>query len=262
MKKKPFDPESLFGPPWHDKSLAVYPTQRAELDAARSGKKPMSIAGTQIAWMLDGEEYFVELLRLAFERELVVVLDSELTPRVAFDQHSVGIRIARSDELWRVPALRALYKAAFTDGIWTAAADMQLSILLGYTDAQRKKWLRWLRQAGSFALPIYTLLTAEQKAHVASVGQRCFGEPEVVTGMTLFVRNAGRVKKNAYRLVPKGLTLARSSLHIEQGRALFGDWRTKPGVTYHPLQPTKKQAIVLNRELRSNVQFLTASGWK
>ena len=110
---------------------------------------------------------------------------------------------------------------------------------------------------------IYTLMTDEQRDLVVSLGSRCFGPPSAVDGPKFFFRrDYSAMKKDAFRLVPKEYTLARVGLEWKTSEAQFGPWKTLKPHGVVTAVASKKLARRLNASLRSNVEFLTRSGWK
>jgi len=215
------DPAALFETWKRDARLDPFPTWKAHLDAVRAGTKGMSIFDLTVG-ELGGEEAR-ELMRLAFERDLVAVLQR--------DDH---VFVARPEELWRIPACLALWKTAFEDGRWSDAAEAQMSLLLGYTDAQRRAWLaaQRARHAAWGSPTVYAILTADQRRAVVATGKRV-----LVDGMRLFHPGDRVLKRDAFRKLPAGATLARVAV-----RELVTD--------------------SADAALASNVQFLTRSGWR
>lgn len=251
-----FDPARLFEPRKPPKPL--YPTIRAELDAIRTHKKKMSVIGVTPEQVVDGDSYYFEILELAFERGLAVVLQSESSkglPRNKVPHPRVFV--ARPEELWRVPAILTSYAAG-----WSTATEIQRSLLLGYTPAQCKRYMAWQQQRECEGMNIYTLLSREQKERVIAYGNRCFGTATEVEGMTFFLHRSGRPRANAASLVPKGLTFARTGVLASDFKSLFPRWGKTRNNALHTARVTRKQASALLDGLADNVQFLTASGWK
>jgi hypothetical protein len=226
--------------------LVAYPSVEASLDAVRAGKKGMS----RFTFPAGGPEHR-KLLRLAFARDLVVVLEN----------HDV-VFVVRPAELWRVPAFMTLWNTALVDGTWSNAAENQMSSLLGYTAKQRERWLERHRQwqAAWGCATVYALLGATQRAAVATLGDRTFGPVDELAGVTLFVCPNGVLKTTALRLVPKGTTLARVGLDWKMFEKLFG---TKPshGLAVRSATLSKRQVIATNAALKSKLQFFDRRGW-
>lgn len=259
-----FNFAKLFESKWRfNRELVIYPTRKAHLDGMRSGKKQgLSLFGFSISSMTERGSEYLELLELAFERDLVVVLQNKPIVGLPFERQIPQLFVARPEELWRIPAWIALWETAFTDGQWTNAAEAQCSLLLGYTKKQRATWLADMRQHRARGA-VYALLTPEQKRRVVSLGQRCFGDNKDLESITLlFSRKGTRLRPNALRLLPSNVTLARVALGEEMFRKLFGDQSTwKRGSSIEARIP-KRLAAEVNRTLTSNVQLLTARGWR
>lgn len=257
-----FNPATLFAPRKHDPKLAPYKSYEAVLDAVGARKKALWRESFSLRSIEDDSKGFVKLLKMAFERKLAVTLHN-YHPLPA-DRLQPNLYVLPLDQVWRISALNALRDTAFIDGgRWTLAAEAQESLLLGYTDAQRARWIEAMNhdRPAYGCNTIYTLLNNEQRELVMSVGKRCFGPAAGLEGMTLFFhRQYDDLKKNALRLLPKGTTLARVGLDWKACEALFGSLKTtKPRLASVVL--SKMTATSTNAGLRSNVQFLTASGW-
>jgi hypothetical protein len=260
-----FNFAKLFATTWRrDPKLALYPTMKAHLDAMSSGrKKGLSLFGFVMSDITRDED-FQTLLELACERGLVVVHYNEPVRGLAFDRRDDTVLVARPEELWRVPAWIALWKTAFADGHWSNAAEAQASLLLGYTDKERARWIGAMRelQPAYTCAQVYALLTVEQKRRVQSLGQRCFGTDEELASIRLlFKRNFYGMRPNAARLVPRDLTLARVGLRWATFRKLFPEFRNGRQEVIAKQVPLRLAGQV-NRALTSNVQLLTARGWR
>jgi hypothetical protein len=256
MKK--LDLAKLFAPPKPPKPL--YPNLEAELDAIRDGKKAMSMLGVTLDMMFDPEleSYFFYILELATERELVVVLhDDPLSPMQK--GAAPHVLVTRIDELWRIPALLAVWE---TGDSRSTAAELQQSLLLGFTPAQWKKWERWNHQRRPFDTIVYALLTRAQRARVVAHGKRCLGGADDVEAIDFFVHANWRPKPTAPRLVPRGTTLARVSIEREGLQSLFGGFSriVKPQLVQARVAP--KGGAAFNASIRNEVQFLSSRGWR
>lgn len=253
--RRAFDPAILFERWRPDPALAAYANDKEELDAVQAGKKAMLLAGFPVDYIAEGGRDFVALLRAAFRRGLAVTLYSR--------GEEPDVYVLPLDQTWRISALNALHETAFVEGRWTLAAEAQVSLLLGYDEAQRDAWLASVRQRQPAygCLTMYTLLTRAQRARVAAFGHRCFGVATEVEGLELFFhRQHESLKRTAARLVPKGLTLARVGLDWRAAEPIFGSLRRARGLIRTVL--TKRTARTLTRSLRSNVQLLTSAGWR
>ncbi|MBA2543700.1 MAG: hypothetical protein H0V17_28920 [Deltaproteobacteria bacterium] len=261
---KRFDVAQLFEPQRHDGAsrLALYTNPKSTFDAMRDRKKGMSmfIDSRRTITARDGD--LPEWLALAAERNLVVTLHAEQAPRVRDEDQPVHVFISRPEELWRVPAFLALWSTAFVDGRWSDAAENQMSYLLGYTEAERKRWIAAIRQERPAwgAATIHALLDADQRLLADSVGRRCFGPANAIEGMTLLYAGGGTVKAKALAIVPPGHTLARVGFQPEQFPGLFGPFKKMQPLLKRTV--TKKLAPVVTAALVSSVQYLTRTGWK
>lgn len=235
-----------------------------ELDAVRARKKPISMFSMTRGGIERDEAFFIELVKEAFNRGLTVILDPDGPSTASRRYAGVEAYVSHRDQVWRVPAMRALRQTAFIDGAWSDAADEQTGVLLGYTPKQRAAWRaknRWDDVAWG-ALTMYTLLTRAHSREVVELGQRCFGPPSVLEGMTFFWHSSGKVRRDAARLTPAGFTLARVGVERDVFRTLFrpSSSGTRPGIKVATI--SKAMAARLAGALRSNVEFLAGTRWK
>ncbi len=223
----------------------------------------MVATGCAFSSIADGDPYFTGLLEAAFERGLAVVLENR--PGLPRDRWEPALYAMHLDQTWRIPALNALWETAFVeDGRWSRSAEAQHSLLLGYTAKQRKDWIAWRRQqkAAETCLDLYVMLTAQQRTTAKALGMRCFGTPEQMEGMTFFFpRNGTEPKATASKLVPKGQTFARVGLSWAATKQLFGEFATWKRA-WMSVKIARAQAPFINEGLKSNVQIMTARGWK
>jgi hypothetical protein len=227
-----------------------------ELDAVASGKKAMSPGDFLVADFYD-DPRFIELVQEALARNLVVVLGSQSPPEAPHQM--LDTYTLRPEELWRVAALRMLRA---TPGRWSDASWMQEHALHGESLADRKKVLAELRyQRSSWGSgDVYALLTKKQRAAIARLGNRCFGEPKLAEQLTFFIPRAD-LRADAFRLVPEGLTLARAGFTWRAIWSVFGNpYEWPPGI--RSAQLTRKQIATMTSAYVSNVQFLGARGWR
>lgn len=229
-----FDPARLFESP----RPARASSDAAELDAIAAGTKPMSL-------FVAAEDEVADYLALAVARGLTVTVH----PETALDQ--LHVFVARPEEHWRIPAYLALWETAFVDGRWSDASENLAGYLLGYTRRQRKAWLAAQHQAfpAWTSTTVYAIVEAAQRAAIDEVGRRCFA-----SGLELFVAPGRVLRSTAVARVPRGHTLARAGIDPAVARRVFGaaDRRAL----------TRPLATLVNGGLRSNVQFLTRSGWR
>jgi len=235
--------------------LAVYPNLRGELDAVQSNRKGMSIFCFSMAEIASGAPQYRDLLAHALRRNLVcAIANSELG---VLDQRSANVYIARADQLWRVPAHLALWTTATAAG-WRDSSEALEGLLLGYTTAERTRWLaaRRERYAGERGLNVYALLTRAQKQAIVAAGKRYLGD---TSKLTLFAHVDQRlVDRRAARRLPAHVTLARFALDGAIYRRLF---RTSPKRGVVAASVPSKLAPSLHAAMHSNVQFLARRGW-
>lgn len=198
---------------------------------------------------------------LAHARGLAITVTETPTPGLSREDRWVNVFVGRPEEMWRVPAVLALRETAFVDGVWSDAAENQMSYLLGYTTKQRAAWLaarRRDRPAWTCAT-VYTLLDSSGLALVESVSRRCLGSAALIAGTDVFFHGYP-IKPRALSLVPKGHTLARFGLRWSAFEELFWSLRKpKRGLTSRTL--TAKSAATLQAGMTSNVQLLSSRGW-
>jgi hypothetical protein len=245
-------------PRW-DPKLAPYKTWRAELDALERGRKGMSVFGYPIDEVVRGGREFRKVIEDVLDRDLVIVLSKDELQMLRPEYQHVSVFAARPDQLWRIPAFFAMHETAFAgDGAWTAPTEALRSLLLGYTAAQRERWLAWRRQrqAGDSCATVYTLLTRAQRRAISDAGKRYVAD---IGRLTLFARDRDDVlRSTAWRLVPRGTTIARVGLAWNVYRRLFKPARRRGVMT---AAIPKRLESVFHAGMRSNVQFLTTRGW-
>jgi hypothetical protein len=254
---KTFDPSQLFEKFVYKKHgiEQPFPTLKSVLDGARSGAKPLSRFGLGMGDLV--EPWYMGLLAGAVERDLAVVLEGTQL-KAPFERLPVSVYVGRADQLWRVTALKALSAAA-----GDRAMNRYESRLLGYSKDQTRRCAEHLERTDSFR--VYTLLTSDQKRRVTELGKRCFGSTRELCEMTFFMRGQDDVlKRDAFRLVPEHLTLARTKLNYRLLRALLGDRekRKQPFPRLTRVTPSRPQAAAMNKAMREPVELLTRSGWR
>lgn len=244
-------------PRWSPK-LFPYKTWRSELDAVAAGRKGMSMAGYPIDEVVRGGREYRKLVEDVLARDLVIVLSRDELPILRREYQHVTVFAARPDQLWRIPALFAMHATAFAgDSAWTAPSEALRSLLLGYTEPQRERWIAWHRQrrAGDSGATVYALVSRAQRRAISDAGNRYVAD---IGRLTLFARGRDDVlKPNAWRLVPRGTTIARVGVAWPVYRRLF-DARRRGVIT---ATVPKRLERVFHAGMRSNVQFLTARGW-
>ncbi|MCX5746347.1 MAG: hypothetical protein NT062_28045 [Proteobacteria bacterium] len=235
---------TLFSPRRPDPKLRPYRDEVAALDAVAAGKKAMLFTS-----YTPGAR-FTALVRAATARGLAVTLHDP-------DGSEPNVYVLPLDQTWRIAALDALRETALVDGNWTLASEALESLLLGYTAAQRARWIEAFRarQAAFSCQTVYALLTREQRDAVTALGHRCFGSP---VGLTLFFHTGEYdVRADAAKRIPKGHTLARVGFDWDVVDALFAD---KSGIATATITP--RTAARAAAAIRSNVQLLTGARWK
>lgn len=253
-----FDPGSLFVRYRHPRALVPARSLSRELARVAARTKAVYFTGYPIACFERGERELGELLRIAARDDLSVVL----RPRTSGE---CDVFVLPIDQSWRVAAHDALLEAALDSGErWSAAAEAHQSLLLGYSKAQRRQWLAYHAQlrAAWGGKTVYALLTVQQRSRVEDVARRCFGPRDTLGDLRLFY-HAGRelVRRDAHRQLPRGTTLARVGLTWRAHDALFG--RTTPrNRAFRSIAITDRRAPIVAGGLMSDVQFLTARGWR
>lgn len=263
---KRFDPTKLFER-WRyrpDPRVSVYPDVESSLDAVQARKKGMAFFSSVVSSLASPGSEMAEWLQLAFERKLLVVLEVDAVPKWKLERQPVHVFLSQPEELWRVPAFIGLWKTAFADGRWSDGAENLMSYLLGYTEQQRKAWLKMHREdkPAWTCATVYALLSKNQKKLVESLGRRCFGPTETLEEIALFFHRGDVLKRDAHALVPEDQTLARVGLRWKEFHLLFGkfDSMKKRGLI-SKLVP-KEMAPAISSAFLSNIQFLTRSGWR
>jgi hypothetical protein len=247
------------------RKAAPYRTLAAELDAVRAGRKAISMFPLARPGAEPADDAFLRaLLRAAAARGLGVLVEPGEPGALAGAPRGVTAYALAPDQAWRVPAIAALWSAALEDGAWSHAAERQLGALLGYSARERRVWIAQLRHrvAAWGARTVYTLLDRERRARVEQLGRRCFGPAPAIEGLTFFVHGRGHaLRRDAARLAPRGLAIARAGIDEPAYARLLGGRRTGArGVI--AAAATARAAAAIAAGLRSNVELLTAAGWR
>jgi hypothetical protein len=232
-----------------------------ELEAVRTGKKPLSFISAPREWVTSSTE-FARLASNAFERGLTVVLAPEpITDGRPVERQHVPVFVIRRDQLWRIPAYQTVWRTGFEDGRRSDAAERQVSTLFGYSPAQIDEWLRcqrWQRAAYT-CMTAYTLVTAEQRRRILALGQRSLGTSDELVGTKLFTDRRAVLRRNAASLVPRGTTLARVGVTWDVGIKLVSFEKAR-GLLAHGVV-TAELAEPFTRALITDVELLTRRGW-
>lgn len=263
---------------------APYRTLAAELDAVRARRKAISMFPLARPGAEPADDAFLRaLVRAAAARGLGVLIQpgepGELAglPRAARGVTAYVLPMDRTGsvpaiaELWRVPAIAALWEAALEDGAWSDAAERQLGLLLGYSARERRAFLAGLRHrvAAWGARTVHALLDRERLARIARLGGRCLGPAPEIEGLRFFVHGRGHgLRRDAARRAPPGLAIARVGIDEAAFAELFG--RAGPrgagrGVTTRGVieaVASARAAAAIAAGLRSDVEVLTAAGWR
>jgi len=241
---------------------APYRTLAAELDAVRAGRKAISMFPLARPGAAPADDAFLRaLVRAATARGLGVLVEPG---PAGLGEPGVTAYALRPEQSWRPPAIAALWKTALEGGAWSEAAERQLSWLLGYPERERRAWIARLRHrvAAWGARTVYTLLDRAQRAAIERLGRRCLGPAAAIEGLTFFVHGRGHaLRREAARLAPQGLAIARVGLdEAAYARLLGRGGRGGRGVI--AAVAGARAAAAIARGLRSNVELLTAAGWR
>jgi hypothetical protein len=265
-----FDLSRLFeGRPGEDRgSRAPYRTLAAELDAVRTRRKAISMFPLARPGAEPTDDAFLRaLVRAAMARGLGVLI--EPGQPVGLPRGAAGITAyaLAPDQAWRVPAIAALWRTALEGGAWSAAAERQLSHLLGYGERERRAWIARLRHrvAAWGARTIYALLDGPRRARIEQLGRRCLGPAAEIEGLEFFVHGRGHaIRRDAGRRAPRGLAIARVGLDEAAYARLFGGTARRRGAGRGVIAAAAgaRAAAAVAAGLRSNVELLTAAGWR
>lgn len=251
-----FDPRRLFEPwRYRDRGLTTYKTIDEVYDAVQDRTKGIERLSLPLDHLERGEKWIGDELDHAFRRGLAVVLKPTGYKR------SIDWYMLPLDQTWRILALDVLRDD--TGPGWGPAREAHQSLLLGYSKAERTRWLAVQHDDGYWdGYQIFSLLTRAQVKVVNEYGRRCFETAAAMTRMTLFhVVTSRMLRENALDIVPKGLTLARVTVNHRIGGEMSPAFkRDKRNLI--EFQPTMKLARRINENLNSNVEFLTARGWR
>ena len=251
---------TLFEPyvaPWPG---APYNGDRAELEAVASGEKPMSAHAWPQASIDESDPYYVDQMQLARRLGLTIVHQpSPLWPRTHPQTH---VFFLQGDNAWRTNAFGALWEA-FPDanGAWSKGAEALEGALLGYTEIQRAAWRTYImhermQYGGS---TVYLLMTGRARRAITDASNR-FISPEAISGITAFASRNGRIREAAPAwLASEQLSVARISVPGPYYQVLFGDLRDGRRMLRRLLR--SGDALALNANLRSRVEFLGPRGW-
>lgn len=251
-----FDPRRLFQPwRYRDRGRTTYKNVDEVYDAVRDRIKGIERQSLPLEHVERGEKWFGDTLDHAFRRGLAVVL----TPTE--HRRHAELYVLPLDQAWRILALDVLHKD--TGPGWGRAREAQESLLLGYSESERARWLA-VRNDDRYwhGHLIFSLLTRAQVKVVNAHGRRCFATASAMTGMRFFhVVSDRMLRENALSIVPKGFTLARATvtgkIAAEMSQAFKREQRN-----LIQFQPTTEFARLINENLNSNVEFLTARGWR
>lgn len=249
----PWNPETLFETSLRplDPSLRIYRSDEAALDAVAAGRKPI--------WYVPAiRSELGEWQGLASARGLACTVIDEPSVARAREPQPVSVFVARPEELWRVPALQTLWKAAASTGAWSDAAEEQMGDLLGYTPKQRARWIAMQRHASPAwgSKTLYAVVDRRALQRIEAVGRRCLGKISEIVDLPVLV-HPYLPRADARTRLPRDHTLVRAGLHRDAVR-VFG--RLSGGLTTHVL--TARTAAIVSANLTSNVQLLTGTGWR
>ncbi|HEY4181685.1 MAG TPA: hypothetical protein VGM90_32800 [Kofleriaceae bacterium] len=179
---------SLFTPPTFKRvSLA------REMDAVRSGKKPLAFYTSDRASLEDGSD-LIDTMKAAFDRELSIAL---------LPQHgdATSVIIFRAEQSRRVGAFHSFIVEKRKTG-WTFTAENQMSRLLGYSKVHRAEWMRRERAShiGYGMVTVYAIATV--------------GFDHLFTG-------TGAVYPRARARLPRGAKLLRFGIDSQTHAKLF-----------------------------------------
>src|SRR5206468_456536 len=111
-KPTKFDPVILFEPFKPNPKLAPYSSLAEMLDAVAARKKAMYYSSFPLSMMTSGSEDFAELLYMAVDRDLTVMIRNQRIP-FPLERQEPNVFVLPIEETWRVPAFAALRDVAF-----------------------------------------------------------------------------------------------------------------------------------------------------
>lgn len=242
-----FDLAKLFDkrPIWHGQPTP-YRTWKTELAAIAARRKGSAYFTWSADYLRTREVH--ELVAEVHAHGLALVLDADSRAPGAF-----RVFVLHASETWRVPAMRALDEAMRYG--WSEAVEAARSAIIGYTPAQIRDWMTWVRQRDAGAgVTIYALVDRDRERAIRRLGRRCLGEPGSIAGMTLVVAETA-VNPRAHALVPRDHRFARF--------AVDGRWAMRV-LFQRRLTVTVTPAVAkrINDFIRSDIQFLGARGWR
>ncbi|CAN5911896.1 hypothetical protein BH11MYX2_BH11MYX2_01980 [soil metagenome] len=213
---------SLFTPPTRaGVSLA------REMDAVRSGKKPLAFYTSDKRSVLDGSD-LIDTMKAAFARELSVAL-------LPHQGDATSVIVFRAEQSRRVGAFHA-FIVEHRKTRWTFTAENQMSRLLGYSPSQRAEWMKRERASyiGYGMCTVYAIAT--------------IGIDRVFTGR-------GAVYPTARSKLPRGAKLLRFGIDWRTYAKLFERGRAAE------VELTKSRRTAFDDGVIAGPEVLGARGW-
>ena len=239
-----------------------------ELDAVRSGKKPMllvSIPGAVLETTDPNDEQRSEYMTFMLEAAkcgLLIVHDTETFMVHGSQYLNLRILILRKDQVWRVPALLAVLHA-FRSRLWSDGAEALRSALLGYTDDQINEWLAYQRHAhsGWGCATIYGLISVTQLDQLRALGMRSMPEEIIRSVRWLHVRDQSVLRTNAHQLSAPNL-VCRAGMQHASVMKMTSQYRGRSDVSVADLDRSSVDITEWNGALCSRIEVWTSAGWQ
>jgi len=174
------------------------------------------------------------------------------------------VLICRSEETWRIPAMKELY-GVMGNYPWSLALEALMSSFLGYSSTQVAAWIAHERdeRAGWNGDTVYVAMTEAQAEQVIACGSRHL-PPEAITlgPLHCFVgRESARIGKSAFPDVPVGFAIARVLLANSYANPSVASLRATPGEGSVGFLVDASNVRLLNVSMKTTMEFLTADGW-
>jgi len=240
-----------------------FETLESELHAIRDDQKEISLFAFPSRGIRDDD-----LRDPTYDEVTKRALHCRLT--VTHYQESSGAEICvfvhKNEATWRIPALIAIRNViANGEYGWAESTEYLESLILGYSSEEIKAWFdRKRMQCPSMnGTTIYLLLNERQISSITTLGMRAF-MPDSLAPCVTALRTSpfAVVQKDASRMIPPEDVLARIAVKYPCVSEVFGEHPDlqQGEVAQTTVGPT--HALMLNRNLRSNIQLLNNGQWQ
>jgi hypothetical protein len=223
-----------------------------ELERIAAGKKGMSLLTS-----MPREQRFPQIDAL-----MIRALDLGLLVVVVPDRdqpHIAHLFATTADQLWRVPAYETMWQQPWFDR-WLPHADAMMSRLLGYTEAQRRRFYPAMHQVGWIGCGprSFAVVSAAQQRAIADTGHHGFAPHAFPSGLDVFhLAHSSQPRRTAGRQLA-GDILVRFAVQSPGAYQLIGMSPKRP--SRHRLRADELPQ--LNAELTCRIEAWTGSRWR